>query len=180
MLTPTSLKARKQSSGAVAVVPKPVQHRCAHCGQEASVDCKACQGAPESADLKGIITVWCCGTDCQRNDWANHKPICKQARARREICRIARLLQDLFYIFKRVTNMWSLGRIDKTGGLWILRPPSEYPWTSMLIPFPPPCVTTLEEENAMLSYCSCRSALSYLHNSIALLLKGELFCVDRS
>lgn len=174
LLTPNSVVAHKQSSVTAAIVPKPEQHCCAHCGREARLNCKACQGAPDSTDLNEKITVWYCGKDCQKNHWANHKPFCKQARARADICRIARLLQDLFYTFKRVANMWALGRIDKNEGLWILRPPSQYPWTSALIPFPPPCITTLEEENAILSYNSCRTALSYIHNVTALLLKGEL------
>ena len=174
MLTSRCVVARKQASTAAARVPNPAQHQCAHCGREANLNCKACQGAPKSADLKAKMSVWYCGKNCQKNEWANHKPICKQAQARLEICRIGGLLQSLFYTFARVTNIWSLGRIDKSGGVWILRPPSEYPWTSIIVPFPPPCVTSVEEENAILSYGSCSLALSCLHNVITRFLKGEL------
>ena len=118
--------------------------------------------------------MWYCGKVCQKDDWANHKSNCIRARTRAEICRIAGLLQDIFYTFERVTYMWALGRINKSGGLWVLHPPSEYPWPSVLIPFPPPCVVNVEEEKAILSYNSCSSALSYLHKLTALLLNGEL------
>ena len=133
--------------------------------------------------------VWYCSSNCQKMDWIKHKSLCKEAQARkkanfgntivqntcaaatrRQVYRAAVILQEIFYIFGRITNMWTIARIDKSKSTWFLHPPKTWEGKSQLIPFPPACVKTAQEEKALLSYQQCQSALFRLHDLTKLLL----------
>ena len=168
-------QSRRASNPTEAIKQQPLQHLCAHCSGEASLNCKACKGAPHSVDLKNPVTVWYCGGDCQKKDWVNHKPFCKGAQARLMLVRAAAILQETWYIFNRTTNMFTVERIQKLGGEWLLHPPKKIPGNSQLVPFPPACITTEVEEKALLSFEKCHTAITFLYSFLNFLLQG-MFC----
>ena len=148
-------------------------HTCAHCGKDAALICKGCKDLPDGHTSSGLITVRYCSGECQKNDWDRHKPFCKKAKLRQKVYRAGDIARDVFYVFGRITNMWTAERIDKAGAMWLVHPPKKYNGKSQLIPFPPTCLTTEEEKNAFLSHLKCQSALSTLHVFLKALLQGE-------
>lgn len=82
------------------------------------------------------------------------------------------IVQEAFYIHGRIANMWHVERIQKMGGTWLLFPPKKYLGKSQLIPFPPPCVKTEEEEKALLAFGHCHIALVSQHSLIRSLIQG--------
>lgn len=167
-------QARRGMGGAQITQQTNLQHLCAHCGGEATLDCKTCKGAPDSTDLKCTIVVWYCGANCQKADRAKHKAACKAAQSRKALFRAGSILTEAWDIFKRITNMWTIDRIEKLGNLWLLYPPKKYPGDSHLLPFPPACVTTEEEETALLNFNTCRTAMQCAHGLAKVLLQGML------
>ena len=120
--------------------------------------------------------MWYCGADCQKQDWNKHKQFCKDAQARQTLVRAAAILQEAWYIFTRITNMWAFDRIEKEGSMWLLHHPQELPGKSYLMPFPPVCIKTEEEELAVLSFNKCVTSMHCIHGLAKPLLQGIYPC----
>ena len=148
-------------------------HACAHCHEHATQICKGCKDAPDGNTLTGVVTTWYCGAKCQKNDWGRHNAFCKKAQLRRKVYRAGNIAQHVFYIFSRITNMIAIDRIDKAGGTWFLHFPKQYEGKSQLIPFPPSCAQSEEEQKALLSHQKCNTGLSFLHGLLRTLFQSE-------
>ena len=138
-------------------------HACIRCDGDGALNCHACKGAPGGSDPKKSHVVWYWGAGCQEKDRAAHESACHIAHDRRAVLRAASIAQEIYLIFARTTFMWWLDRIEKDGNIWWLSPTDKHKGKSALTSFPPACVTTSEEEKAILSFLNCQSAVSYLH-----------------
>ena len=119
-----------------------------------------------------ISSAWYCGAECQKAHWAEHKAQCKAAQARQVLYRAGALAQQLFYHFSKTTYMWCPGRIEKIGTTWLIHP-KVYTGTSQLIPFPYEIVPNVQDQEALLTYQSCSSAVSNMHKVVKALLRGK-------
>ena len=151
---------------------KSSSHTCAHCSKDAALICKGCKDLPDGNTLSGLITVRYCSGECQKNDWDRHKPFCKKAQLRQKVYRAGNIAQQVFYLFSRTTNMLAIDRIDKAGETWVLHSPKKYEGKSQLIPFPPSCAQSEEEQKALLSHQKGNISLSFLHGLLRALFQS--------
>ncbi|KAF6225061.1 hypothetical protein HO133_010256 [Letharia lupina] len=74
-------------------------------------------------------------------------------------------------------STWCPGRIEKTGTTWLIHP-GVYTGTSQLMPFPYERVPDVHDQEALLTYQSCSTAVSEMHNVVKILLRGLYPKVD--
>lgn len=146
-------------------------HRCLNCPERATHTCKACKAMP-SATNSSVSSAWYCGAECQKAHWTEHKAQCKAAQARQALYRAGTMAQQIFYLFSETTYMWCPGRIEKIGATWLIYP-KVYTGTSQLVPFPHAIVPDEHDQKALLTYQSCSSAVSEMHNVVKALLGGK-------
>ena len=151
-----------------------ITHACAQCGKQATLKCKGCVDVPDGETIDGLIAIWYCGIDCQRSNWSTHRLFCKKAQLRRKIYRAGSLAQQVCYTFNRIAYMWAVDRIEKRGATWILHSPKRYEGKSSMTSFPPSCVTSEQEETALLTFQKCTDALSDQHHIVKDLIQCEL------
>lgn len=119
-----------------------------------------------------LSSAWYCGAECQKAHWTEHKVECKAAQARRALYRAGALAQQLFYRFSATTYSWCPGRIEKIGTTWLIHP-RVYTGTSVLIPFQYEIVADVHDQEALLTYQTCSSAVSNMHDVVKALLGGK-------
>lgn len=146
-------------------------HQCSNCQKHATSTCKACRAMPNDTDGQ-VSSAWYCGAECQKAHWTEHKPQCKAAQARQVLYRAGALLLQIFYLYTKTTFMWSPGRVEKIGATWLIHP-GDYSGTSLLMPFPNAEFPDVHDQEALLAYQACNSAVSYMHNTVKTLLRGE-------
>ena len=119
-----------------------------------------------------VSSTWYCGVECQKAQWAEHKAQCKAAQSRQALYRAGATAQLIFYVFQKTTFMWSPGRIEKIGGTWLIHPKDDR-GTCQLKPFPYEIVPDVHDQEALLTYQACNTAISEMHNLFKVLLRGE-------
>ncbi len=148
-------------------------HQCSNCPKTATHTCKACRATPNATDGQ-VSSAWYCGAECQKAHWTEHKTQCKAAQARQLLYRAGALAQQIFYLYTKTTFMWSPGRIQKIGTTWLIHS-KDYTGKSQLIPFPYEIVPDARDQEALLTYQSCSTAVSLMHNVFKALLKGKSY-----
>lgn len=148
------------------------EQRCLNCEEKATQTCKACRSTPSATDGQ-VSSVWYCGPACQKAHWTEHKAQCKAAQARQALYRAGDLVQQIFYLYTKTTYMWNPGRVEKIGTTWLIYPRVKKT-NSVLTPFPHAIVPDVHDQEALLTYQSCSSAVSLMHNVVKALLKGKL------
>jgi hypothetical protein len=108
------------SNGAAAIDPAPAastanvppasDHECANCSNLAKQRCTGCVGGIDDYDGNESPPTYYCGKDCQREHWKTHQTDCKLASDRKQLFRLARLVQWAFYASTKA--MWSDGILD--------------------------------------------------------------------
>lgn len=146
-------------------------HQCSNCPKTAHLTCKGCKAMPNATDGQ-LSSAWYCGAECQKAHWTEHKTQCKAAQARQALYRAGALTQQIFYQFSKTTYMWNPGRIEKIGTTWLIHPRT-HTGTSQLIPFPYAIVPDVRDQEALLTYQSCSSAVSEMHNVVKVLFRGK-------
>lgn len=150
-------------------------HQCLNCPKSATHTCKGCKAMPNATDGQ-ISSAWYCGAECQKAHWTEHKTQCKAAQARQALYRAGAMLQQIFYLYSKITFTWSPGPVEKIGTTWLIHT-SEYTGTSHLMPFPYAMVPDVQDQEALLTYQSCSSAVSQMHNVVNVFLRGKSFFV---
>lgn len=146
-------------------------HQCSKCSKSATLTCKACKAIPNATNGQ-VSSAWYCGAECQKAHWREHKAQCIAAQARQVLYRAGAIAQQIFYLYSKMTYMWNPGRIEKIGTTWLIHP-EVYTGTSQLVPFPYAIVPDVHDQEALLTYQSCNTAASEMHNVVKALLKGE-------
>ena len=91
-----------------------VGNKCAHCEGPAKAFCKAC--ADSSHYVVGAQKTWYCGSECQRKHWKpSHRTKCLELRGIIHLYRGAKLIQELFYIYRELTFELAIDNIIKLG-----------------------------------------------------------------
>lgn len=143
---------------------------CSKCKKPASLTCKACKDTPSATDGQPSST-WYCGPECQKAHWTEHKSQCKAGQARQALYRAAIIAKKMFYAFMKITFMWNPGRIEKIGKTWLIHP-KIYTGTSQIVQFPYDIVPDVHDQEALLTYQSCNTAVSNMHNVVKTLMEG--------
>lgn len=155
----------------MASTSKQGVHQCLNCAQTATHTCKACRAMPNATDGQ-LSSAWYCGAECQKAHWTKHKPQCKAAQARQALYRAGDLAQKLYYVFSKTTYMFCPWRIEKMGTTWLLHP-IVYINKSWLVPFPSATIPNVRDQEALLSYQGCSSAVFAMQNVVKVLLEGK-------
>ncbi|KAE8369786.1 hypothetical protein BDV27DRAFT_152668 [Aspergillus caelatus] len=94
---------------------------CAHCHSLATKRCSGCLGVRQYDEAIPEPTLYC-SSDCQTQDWGEHKTNCKQLQARKSLSRAATLFQAILYRIRlhAHTIQSAIGHMD--GSRVILRP----------------------------------------------------------
>ena len=75
---------------------KFLQMECSNCKKPAKLSCSGCK---PSIALEGDPPIArYCGAECQKADWARHKPICSKVKDRLVLYRVVETAQRLWYI----------------------------------------------------------------------------------
>lgn len=154
---------------------------CSHCGKAARMICVGCRGLPDGS--QGQMEVHYCGTECQKKDWASHKPLCNAARARKVIHRAANLAKAVSQLFLRIKYKMIIEEVKKYGNVWIICPPSQYKGGKCVLhPFPSALFSNKEDADAVLEFQACNAVLDHLHAFLKQLLIGKysLFLMDET
>lgn len=151
-------------------------HQCSNCPENATHTCKGCKGMPNATDGQTSST-WYCGAECQKAHWSEHKTQCKAAQARQALYRAGAVLQQMFYLYTKITYMWNPGRIERTGTTWLIHT-RVHKGTSQLVPFPYEIVPDVQDQEALLTFQSCNSAVSQMHNAVRIFLRGKSLLVS--
>ena len=151
--------------------PERDVHQCSNCPKNATHVCKACKSMPNATDGQ-VSSTWYCGAECQKAHWTEHKAQCKAAQVRQALYRAGVLAQQIFYLYTKNTYMWNPGRIEKIGKAWLIHT-SVYTGTSLPMRFPYAIVSDIHDQEALLTYQGCSSAVSQMHNVVKALLKGK-------
>ena len=146
-------------------------HQCLNCLKSATHTCKGCKAMPNVTDGQ-VSSAWYCGAECQKAHWAEHKTQCKAAQARQSLYRAGAVLQQIFYLYCKIAWMWNPGRIEKIGTTWLIHT-SEHTGTSLMTPFPYAIVPDVQDQEALLTYQSCSSAVSQMNNIVGIWLRGK-------
>ena len=149
-------------------------HKCSSCSKTASLTCKACRAMPNAIDGQ-ISSTWYCGPECQKADWIEHKPQCKALQARQALYRAAVTAKKIFYTYQKKTFMWSPEKFEKIGTSWFILP-KVHTSTSQLVPFPYENFPDAHDQEALLTYQNCNTAVSQMHNVIKTFLVGKSSC----
>ena len=152
-------------------------HKCSKCSKTASLTCKACKAMPNATDGQ-ISSTWYCGSECQKADWIEHKPQCKASQARQALYRAAVTAKEIFYIYQKKTFMWAPKKFEKIGTTWLILP-NVHTSTSQLVPFPYQNFPDVHDQEALLTYQSCNTAVSEMHNVVKTFLVGKSSCLSR-
>lgn len=155
----------------MAPAPQHDMHTCSICSKPATHTCKACKATPNTTDGQ-LTSTWYCGAECQKAHWTKHKVQCKAAQARQKLYRAGDLAQKIFYHFSKTTYMWCPWRIEKIGTTWLLHP-IVYDSKSQLVPFPYATVPNVQDQEALLSYQRCSSAVYNMQDLVKALLEGK-------
>ena len=146
-------------------------HQCSNCSKTATNTCKGCKAMPNATDGQ-VSSTWYCRAECQKAHWTEHRAQCKAAQVRRALYRAGALAQQIFYLYCKITYMWNPGRIEKIGTTWLIHT-RVYTGKSLLIPFPHAIVPDVHDQEALLTYQSCTSAVSAMHNVVKALFRGK-------
>ena len=119
-----------------------------------------------------VSSVGYCGAECQKAHWTEHKAQCKAAQARQAWYRAGGMAQQIFYLYTKTIYMWCPGRIEKIGTTWLIHP-GVYTGTSQLMSFPYERVPDVHDQEGLLTYQSCSTAVSEMHNVVKILLRGK-------
>lgn len=119
-----------------------------------------------------VSSTWYCGLECQKVHWSEHKTQCKAAQARQKLYRAGDLAQKIFYHFSKTAYMWCPERIEKIGTTWLLHPKVSN-IKSQLVPFPYATFPDVRDQEALLTYQGCSSAVFNMHNVVKALLEGK-------
>ena len=150
---------------------------CSHCGKAAKMICAGCKGLPDG--LHGQMEVHYCGTECQKTHWANHKPSCNAARARKAIYRAAELAKAVCHVFLRTKYKSIIKEVKKFDNLWIICPPSEYKGGKCALqPFPSALFSNKQDADAVLEFQNCNAVLDHLHEFLKHLLTGQSYLIQ--
>ena len=125
-----------------------------------------------------ISSMWYCGPECQKADWIVHKPQCKASQARQALYRAAVTAKKIFYIYQKKTFMWAPGKIEKIGTSWFILP-NVHTSTSQLVPFPYENFPDVHDQEALLTYQCCTTAVSQMHNVVKTFLVGTSSYLSR-
>ena len=149
-------------------------HKCSSCTKTASLTCKACRAMPNATDGQ-ISSTWYCGPECQKADWIEHKPQCKASQARQALYRAVVTAKKIFYTYQKKTCMWAPEKLEKIGTSWFILP-KMHTSTSILVPFPYENFPDVHDQEALLTYQSCNTAVSQMHNVLKTFLVGKSSC----
>ena len=146
--------------------------QCSNCQNSASHVCNACKAMPNPVDGEPAST-WYCGPECQKIHWTQHKVQCRATRSRQALYRAGAIAQHIFYLYMKHSFLWNPGRIDKIGTTWLIHDNAYTGGTSQVMPFPYEIVPDVHDQEALLTFQNCSTAVSGMHNVVADLLRGE-------
>ena len=152
-------------------------HACSKCSKTASLTCKGCKAMTNATDGQ-ILSTWYCGPECQKADWIEHRPKCKASQARQALYRAAVTAKKIFHVYEKETCVWAPGKLEKKGTMWFMLP-RVFTSTSQIVPFPYELFPDVHDQEALLTYASCNTAVSQMHSVVKTFLVGQSSCSSR-
>ena len=143
---------------------------CARCGKQAQKMCSACQGAPEGEG--GHVDIRYCGANCQKDDWENHKKMCRAFQYRKILYRAAETAQALFYDYRETVFDRKIARVERIGNEMLLYEGRYH--EDCFIPFPTSLFPNEDDKKAVLTHMACTDAYGYMDVVLNAMLKGKL------
>ncbi|KAL8733122.1 MAG: hypothetical protein Q9166_002314 [cf. Caloplaca sp. 2 TL-2023] len=151
------------------VEDQPASHSCVKCGQGAANVCGACHKSPDG-ETGNLKSTWYCGAQCQKDDWNNHKALCKASVSKKMLYRAASIAQELFYIYREIAFDKLILKVERKEGEMILY---EGMYKDLVfIPFPASLFKDDKEKKAMLTYLACGDAWGYMDVLLKTMLNG--------
>lgn len=152
------------------ITSEPETHECSVCLKKANLVCKACKGTQDG--VGGLVAVYYCDATCQKDGWKAHKPLCKAAKDRMALYRTGEIAQHLYYTFKRHAWKWVIERVEKKDNTWLVFD-GIFRDKSIVVPFPDAMFRDAKDQEIIMSYTSCNSAVAFLHRLFGDTLNGK-------
>ncbi|KAL8741934.1 MAG: hypothetical protein Q9184_008326 [Pyrenodesmia sp. 2 TL-2023] len=149
--------------------------KCFECCKSAELVCHGCKGKP---NRNGNPTaIYYCSAICQKKDWNSHKPSCKASKDRQALYRAGKVAQGLHCTFRRNTWSWAIANVEREKGevlgeIWKIFD-GKHPETGYFFPFPKNLFPDIKDQEAILSYGSCREAIAFMEVLVPDLLEGR-------
>ena len=144
-------------------------HVCSACGGEAKLRCQACQHNETDSNTEHNAT-WYCSRECQVKHWASHKSFCREVMHANQLYRAANLSQSAFYQFRKEMFDIPIIRITTKGSKTRIYQGEDK--GKVLFPFPDKLVKNRQDEEALLAYSACESAMGRMKQMFTLAAEG--------
>ncbi len=151
------------------ITSEPETHECWACLKKANLVCKACKGTQDG--VGGLVAVYYCDAKCQKDGWKAHKPLCKAAQDRTALYRMGEIARYLYYTFQKNAWKWVIEKVVKDGDTWLVYDGQSFD-KSIVAPFPSAMFPDAEDQETIMSYNSCNSAVEFVHKLFGDTLKG--------
>jgi len=138
--------------------------RCAQCGASAT---KVCAGCLYGVNTHGAVLppVHYCTQKCQKEHWrAGYEGACKLAKQRKQLYAAGKLIQAQYYELRRASFDVPIFKVKQSnnGQLFVFAAYSE-PEDDVSIPFLEQLFTSENEKKAILVWCACNDAPTWMH-----------------
>ena len=154
---------------------------CASCSKpSAEKHCAGCIGAPDLEGRPQQISY--CNALCQKGHWQAHKQTCLALRQRKILFRAGDTAQRVFYLYRRELFDKKFKVVEHEGNDIVLHE-EDYgdgyrlnPFEALeqcLEPFPDILFKEKRDKEAVLTHNACTDALAYIHQLIAIMLRGK-------
>ena len=149
---------------------------CARCHKDTKKFCARCKWTSDNFPGVEVTKTYYCHTACQKEDWINHRTVCKAIQERKSLYRIGLIVQNVFYKFRERVFDQLIVKVEREKDVTYLY---EGLYSSTLVPFPSELFPDEQERNAVLVHLSCGDSVAYMHEILKTMLEGNLMLVSR-
>lgn len=146
---------------------------CASCGKSTTQRCSRCT---EGLDKTGSLSpTYYCSKECQAANFEDHKAVCRNANARKQLFRAGAILQEVYYFFREATFDEPICNVRVDGGkLHITVPEYSKDRGMVLYPLSEDQIADTMLKKSLLTWMNCEQAWLYMEDLTRKLLEGIL------